>query len=254
MRYRIKWVLFLLPIWVVLSSFEPKDLKPTPGKIIHDFANVIPDAQERELHRKLVAYNDSTSTQISIVTIETLDGGEIAMFNTELAEQWGVGQGGKDNGIQILLAIEEKRVNIATGYGVEHVVTDALSRRIIENYMVPNFKSGNYYQGLHEATDVIFKLLVGEYKADDVRSEKELPGWATILIIIMIIALVMLSAKGGGRGGGGMRGRDLGTAIWLGSMGRGHSSSGFGGFGSGGGGFGGFGGGSFGGGGASGGW
>jgi uncharacterized protein len=244
--------LFLVPIWFLLVSFEPKDLKPSPGRIVHDFADVIPLNQERELERKLVAYNDSTSTQISVVTISTLDGGEIAMFNTELAEQWGVGQEGKDNGIQILLAIEERKVNIATGYGVEHVVTDAMSRRIIENYMVPNFKRGDYYQGLDAATDVIFKLLIGEYDGSDVRSEEELPTWATILIIIMIIAFILMSSRGG-RGGGGMRGRDLGTAIWLGSMGRGGSSSGFGGFG-GGGGFGGFGGGSFGGGGASGGW
>ncbi len=229
--------------------------KPSPPRLVNDFANIISPAEQQQLEKKLVAFDDSTSTQISIVTVATIHGYDIDDYNQRLGELWGVGRKGKDNGVVLLVAKQEREVSITTGYGIEAVLTDALSRRIIENNIVPNFKQGNFYNGLDEATTVIMQLATGEFTADDVKPavNKHL----IILIICLIIFFIFLSSilnrnkhytySGRGRSGGGFGG------PWMGGGGFGGGSWGGGGSSSGGG-FGGFGGGSFGGGGASGKW
>ena len=183
------------------------------------------------------------------------------MFAAELGQKWGIGQKGKDNGVLILVAKNERKVNISTGYGVEHLLTDALSRRIVENIITPNFKSGNFYAGLNKGTDAVFKVLTGEFKANPKeqksKTSSKLKGFFIFIVILLFFIFRNRNNRGGGKGG---RRRDMSsdilTAILFSNMGR--SSGGFGGGSSGGfggGGFsGGFGGGGFGGGGASGSW
>ena len=199
-----------------------------------------------------------------VITINSLDGNEIALYATELAHKWGVGQQGKDNGVVVLVAKEDRRMTIRTGYGVEHLLTDAFSRRIIENIMTPAFKQGNYYKGLDEGTSAIIQIMSGEYQGEQNDQEPEGRIPALFIVIIFIVIFLILSRRnrrGGGRNGGRRSGGfSLLDAIILSSAGRGgFGGRGFGGGSSGGsfggGGFGGgFGGGGFGGGGASGGW
>lgn len=235
---------------------------PLPGRLIHDFAQILPDRREAQLEQRLRALNDTTSIQISVVTLASTNGDDIALYNTELAHRWGVGQANTDNGIQILIATEDRKVNITTGYGAQEYITDALSKRIIENYMLPEFRKGDYSAGLDAAIAIIDSILQGKYTAEDLKSapnrgKRALPGGLFILLAIVL----MLWWNRGGRGGRG-RGRrrsvgeDIAAAILLSSLGRNRHHGGFGGggFGGGGGGFGGFGGGGFGGGGASGSW
>lgn len=258
------YFLLLLSTFLLGGSMAVAQFKiPSPPKnasSLYDYANILLANQHRTLENKLVRYSDSTSTQIVVVTIETIEGEDIAMLATEWAHQWGIGQKDKDNGILILLAKEERKVQIATGYGVEHLLTDALSSRIVRNVLIPNFKKGDYYGGLDQATDVIFQILNGEYQNDAPRQSttgrkgfKFLP----ILIFIVILFLISRGRKGGGRNGGRRSASStLLDVLILSSLGRG--GGGFGGGGSGGfgsGGFGGgFGGGGFGGGGAGGSW
>ena len=158
------------------------------------------------------------------------------------------------------MARDDRKIAINTGYGIEPLLTDALSKRIIETVIIPEFKLGNYYDGLNKGADAIFDVLNGEFKEE--RSFDKSPGFPfqTLLpFIIFIVILIILSNKGrrGGGKGGNRKGMDLWDIIVLSNMGRGgyRSGSSGGGFGSGGGGFGGgFGGGGFGGGGSSGGW
>ena len=100
------------------------------------------------MEQKLLRYQDSTSTQIVVVTLTSIGSNDIAMYGAELAQKWGIGQKGKDNGVLILVAKNERKINISTGYGVEHLLTDALSRRIIETLIKPQFKLQNFYAGL----------------------------------------------------------------------------------------------------------
>lgn len=236
---------------------------PKPGRLIHDFANVLPDREEALLESQLRALNDTTSIQISVVTLATTGGDDIALFNTELAHRWGVGQADTDNGVQILVAADDRKVNITTGYGSQEYLTDAMSKRIIEQYMIPEFKKGNYAGGIQNAITAIDDLMHGQFEGRAPRPKsvkRTLPGGLFILIALILMFIWRRGGRGGGgRGGRRSLGQDIATAILLSSMGRSNHGGFGGGFGGGsggfgGGGFGGFGGGGFGGGGASGSW
>ncbi len=235
--------------------------KPKEQTSVYDYINLLPQEQKKALEQKLIHYSDSTSTQIVIAIIHSTEGENINFLGAQWGQKWGIGQAGKDNGILILLARNDRRIAINTGYGVEGNLTDALSRRIIENVIVPQFKQDNYYGGLNGGSDAIFQVLNGEFKEDRTFDNDDDFSFDDFLpIIIFIVILIILSSrnrkKGGGKGGGKKSGLDLWDIIILSNMGRGgfSGSSSSGSFGSGGFSGGGFGGGGFGGGGASGGW
>lgn len=236
-----------------------KLLKNIPKQLVNDFTGTLTADQRQALENKLVAFDDSTSTQIAVVIISTLDGNDIADYNVKLGRAWGVG--GKDfsNGVVLLIAKKDHKLNIATGYGVEGALPDITCKQIIEDIIVPNFKGDDYYRGIEEGTDAMMQAVKGEYKAP-AGYHKKSGGSSILRIVFIIIMIIIFLAIGGGRGGrGGSFMSRRGFAAWtIGNMlmggggGRGGGWSGGGGGSSGG--FGGFGGGSFGGGGASGSW
>ncbi len=243
--------------------------KPNPPHLVNDLAHVMTPDQEASLENKLVAYDDSTSIQIAIVTVPSIGDAVIDDYALKILREWGVGNKKTNNGIVILAAIKERKVFIATGGGMEQSVPDATAKDIVDNEIVPNFKGSdgdNFYRGFDQATDAIIKAAAGEYKAPDGyaqrgRGHSSGRGGNLIgLIVIIVIVLVVIGRGrgGGGRGGGGLFGGSGILPFMLGSMlgggGRGWGGGGGFGGGGGGGGFGGFGGGSGGGGGAGGSW
>ncbi|WP_340064825.1 TPM domain-containing protein [Ascidiimonas aurantiaca] len=230
--------------------------KPTLQTSVYDYINLLNPAQKKNLESKLIHYSDSTSTQIVIAIIASTEGENINYLGAQWGQKWGIGQNKKDNGVLILLAKNDRKIAISTGYGTEATLTDALSKRIITNVIIPQFKNGNYYQGLDSGTDAVFKVLTGEFKAQG-QQKKGAPGnFVFMVVFLFVIIIIILSRIKGGKGGGHGRSRHGGSLtdiIILSNMGRGSWGS-SGGFGSGGGFSGGFGGGGFGGGGASGGW
>lgn len=243
--------------------------KPDPPRLVNDFAHVMTADQIEVLEQKLDAYDDSTSIQIAIVTLASIDDYPIEDVALKILRDWGVGNKKTNNGLVILATMKEHKVFIATGYGMEGSVPDATAKEIVDNEIVPNFKGGasdNFYRGFSNAADAIIKASHGEYKAPDgyaKRGRKGRGGGGNVigLIVIGIIILVIVAGGGGGGGRGGLFGSS-GLSFLLGSMlgsaGRGGWGGGGGwsggGGGGGGGGFGGFGGGSGGGGGAGGSW
>ncbi len=232
--------------------------QPNPPKLVNDFADVLSQDQEYALEQKLIAFEDSTSNQLAIVLIKSLEGYEIADYAVQLALKWGIGSK-KNNGILLLAAIDDRKVRIEVGYGLEPVITDAISKRIITNDIKPFFKQSQYYEGLDAATTDLFSASKGEFEGEYKYSKgkKKGKGIGIGVIIFIIILFFILSRFGGGKGGRG-GGGDFLTGMLLGNLlGGGHRGGGWGDF-SGGkgdfGGFGGFGGGSFGGGGSSGDW
>ena len=235
-----------------------------PNKLVTDYTQTLSENEINQLESKLVAFSDSTTTQIAVVIIKSLEGYDIADYSVKLAEKWGIGGSKNNNGVLLLASLGDRKVTIQTGYGVEGALPDGISRRIIENEIKPNFKSGNYYAGLDKGTNAIISYTKGEYKADRRTNKNKQPGGgkSVFLIIIVIIIIVLISRRGGGGGNQIIGGRGGSSPFWwmlmgsaLGSRGGGGGFGGFGGGGgSSGGGFGGFGGGSFGGGGASGDW
>jgi uncharacterized protein len=253
------FLLVLIPVLQVSAAEIPA--KPSPFKLVNDYAGILGPAEETQLEHKLRAYMDSTSTQIAIVSVNTLEGDDLFDFSQRLATSWGIGQKGKNNGLLILVVKDDRKMRIHTGYGMEGFITDAQSKRITDNILRPNFKQGFYYSGLNEAVDYIISRGTGEYKAEP----KKVGGKSVSKMIIpVIIMIIIFSIIGNNRNKKIRRysknnGVDLLTAAMLLGManrGGGIFGGGGGGFGGGGGGFGGgsFGGGGFGGGGASGSW
>jgi len=236
--------------------------KPTVETSVYDYIDLLPQQQEKALEQKLIHYADSTSTQIVLAIISSTEGENINYLGAQWGEKWGIGQKNEDNGILILLANDDRKIGINTGKGIEEYLTDGLSKRIIDNIIIPEFKKGDFYSGLDKGADVIFQVLNGTF--DETRTFGQPESFPIagllpfIIMLIIIIVLIKNRRKGGGRNnrGGHNGGLDIWDMIILSNMGRSSGGSSWGGGGSfGGGGFsGGFGGGSFGGGGASGGW
>ena len=257
----LSFILTCSPVIVTGQDVIPG--RPDPPRMVNDFADFLTATEEDNLEQKLVAFNNETSTQIAIVTVATLGGYDIADFSFRLGENWGVGQEGFDNGIVILVkpkTDEEKgEVFIATGYGLEGAVPDAIAKRIVEAEILPSFRKGEYFEGLNRAVTTLIELTRGEYTADEYMektADNPVPlGIGFFILLIFIVSL--LSRIRRGRHYSPRHNIPLWTALFLaGSVGRSHRGS-FGSFSSGGGsfgGFGGFGGGSFGGGGAGGSW
>ena len=261
------WVPALLLVSVALA--QQIGVIPPSGQWVTDLADLLTPAEERMLSRKLATYADTTSTQIVIVTLPTLNGVPAADYAVELGRRWGVGQKEYDNGVVILVAREEREVFIATGYGLEGAIPDALAGRIVRDIIVPRFRRGDFYGGLSAAVDAIIAAAQGEFQPPPRASEDRgvWVNWAA-LFVLLVVLLFFLSAMRSG--GGPPRGRKGARypyrvyrrepdfppiIIWGGGFGGGGGWSSGGGWG-GGGDFGGFsgGGGSFGGGGAGGHW
>lgn len=264
----VLWLFFGLLLAAGASVYGQNiPARPDPPKLVNDYAHVMTADQVGSLEQKLVAFDDSTSIQIAIVTLPSIGDYAIEDVALKILRDWGVGNKKTNNGLVILAAIKERKVFIATGYGMEGAVPDATAKEIVDNEIVPNFKGSsddNYYRGFSSAADAIIRASHGEYKADQAyanrgRKSKGNGGNAIGFIIFVIILLVALFGRGGGGGGGRGFGSSGILPFILGSMigGSGRSSGGGwsgGGGGGGGGGFGGFGGGSGGGGGAGGSW
>jgi len=151
-RINIKYVLFLTlfllsnTMLVYAQAEIPK--KPKKETSVYDEANLLNGSEKNALQQKLINYADSTSTQIVVATVNTINGEDIAFYAAKWAQEWGIGQAKEDNGVFVLVAKKERKLTISTGYGVEHLLTDALSKRIITNIITPQFKQGNFYGGL----------------------------------------------------------------------------------------------------------
>jgi len=254
--------IFLLSLFSLLFTLAfAQDFPEKPATLVNDYTNVLSADQKQSLENKLVAFSDSSSTQIAIAILKSVGDYDINEYAVELGRKWGVGQNGKNNGIMIVVAVGDRKISIQTGYGLEGALPDIYAKRIIDNDIKPNFKAGNYYAGLDEGTTSIIKYTRGEYKADGPKASSKKGGSGSIVIIIIIvIVIIIIMRKGGGGGSQVIGGRGASNALFwamlFGSGGGGRSSGGWGGgsSGGGGGGFGGFGGGSFGGGGSSGSW
>ena len=259
MRITSLLISFLLTsIFLSANDILPR---PTPPRMVNDVAGFLSPAEQADLERRLFQYNNQTSTQIVFVSVPDLKGYAVADYAVRLAHDWGIGQEGKDNGLLILVQpkTEERQgeIFIATGYGLEEYVPDAVAKRIVENDMLPYFRQGQNYQGVRTAVERIIDLTEGKYTADAYMKQTGAEGfpWGVLFFLFIFIIFPILSKASQARR------TSIGKNIpfWV-AMGLLMSSTGragrgsYGSFSGGGGSFGGFGGGGFGGGGAGGSW
>lgn len=226
----------------------------SPTGFVNDFAGIFNVTEKADLENVLVEFEKNSGNEISVVTIQSLQNDSIENYAVKLFEEWGIGKEKEDTGILILIALQDRAMRIEVGYGLEGVITDALSSRIIRNVITPSFQQEKYYEGVSGAIMAITSAINGDILPENLREEESLTPKMLgiivlsfvlffiifIVILVVIIKIVIYAVKKGyikpGRGGG----------RWGGGFGGGSSG--------GGGGFGGFGGGLSGGGGASGKW
>ena len=261
--HRLWWIVMLLllvGITVPAAQAQRVDMIPQSGQWVVDQAGLLSSVEEQTLERTVRFYADTTSTQIVIVTLPDLGGQDIALYATELGQQWGVGQKDQDNGIVILVSRDDHKVFIATGFGLEAAIPDVVVNRILNEIVLPDFKQGRFYAGLAGAVDALILAAAGEFTAERTprvitrTRRRRNRSFSGLLYVVMMIVFFVVSSfgRGGGRGGGRRYRRHGGLPfiIWGAASGFGGGSS----FGGGGFGGGGFGGGGFGGGGAGGSW
>lgn len=264
---------FVLLLFVLFSSNcifsqftipeKPKD--PSLQTSVYDYANLFNANEKKQLEEKLIHYADTTTTQIVVITVESLKGEDVSQLATKWGHTWGIGGTAKDdNGVIILISKNDRKIAINPGYGLEDRLTAGIGGEIIRNIIIPEFKAGSYYNGVDKGTNALFDVFKGKYKGTrkQNKQQQDFPFLPFIIIIVFILILASKNRRGGGNSGNsGGGGPSLLDVIILSNLGR--NSGGFGGgFGGGssgggfgGGGFGGgFGGGGFSGGGSSGSW
>ena len=256
-------ILWALGIFSATALNLPEPMKP--ARLVNDFADIFTPSQRQTLERRLVAFADSTSTQIAVVSVNDLDRAAISDYAARLFDKWGIGGGAdKNNGILILIKPKtlssRGEVFISTGYGLEGAVPDALAGRIVDYDLLPHFRQGDYFGGVNQAVSTLMGLTRGEFTADQYLARHEQGSGRGGLWALLGFLLLLALLTGGSKRNSGhtiTSDGDVARAILWGSIlssGHHRSGGGFGGFTGGGGGFGGFGGGFTGGGGAGGSW
>jgi uncharacterized protein len=205
------------------------------GRVV-DEAGLLTAAESRSLTEMLEAHERATTNQVVVVTLKSLQGTSIEDYGYQLGRHWGIGQKGKDNGALLIVAPNERKVRIEVGYGLEGELTDAASKLIIENIIVPAFKAGQFGPGIVAGTGAILKVLGGEelvVPAKRREAERETGGLPLLpMLFVGLFWLLAMRGRSGRRGG-------VYPIFFPGGGGRGGGGFGGGGFSGGGGGFGG---------------
>jgi uncharacterized protein len=263
----LRYNTFLFFLVLAGSVFAQSFPAPSnPPRLVNDLTGVLDENTRNQMEQTLVQFSNETSTQIAVAILDDLSGYDVSDYTFRLAESWGIGQKGKNNGILVLIKPKSGREKgeafIAVGYGLEGVVPDAVARRIVNNEMIPRFRENDYTGGLQAGLGVLMQITRGEFTGEKyLANTGGSPAKGGIIFLLLIVGVVFILIKGQ-RAQSSAIGHSLPFWVMLSMLGSGSShsgrwdnfSSGSGGFGGGGGGFGGFGGGSFGGGGAGGSW
>ncbi len=240
---------FLLLFVLIQLNTQAVYRKPVPANVgyINDFAKILSIDENAKLENYLKDYYDTTSTQIAVVIEQTLNGRDVFDRAMDFSRAWGVGTAGKNNGVVLYIAIDDRKIHILTTNETEDYISDGDLGEIIRNDITPYFKTKNYAGGIFSGIVKIQSLLNGTYTNDGkVASKNSLT--TIIIIFVLFVLLSIFFRKNGNQGGGGYK---RGGTYWFPSTGGGSWSGGSGG----GGGWGGFGGGGgFSGGGAGGSW
>lgn len=266
MKKFIKYSLLILWAHLALITSYGQDLPkgityrdvipdiPNPPRLCNDLADILSPSEEDLLEQKLLDFEKTSSNELAIVTVESLGGLAAWEFANELGRKWSIGKQKKKNGVLILVAKTDREVNISPGYGLSGKLTSAVCGKIIRSHITPNFKAGNFYQGLSDASDAVIAATNGLYTSEDeTHNMSPVPKYISVFLLLFLFAFIIflfimlrknrrniyVSRRGytydrgwdslPGTGGGWFSGSDWGSG--------GGGGGGFGGFGGGGGGF-----------------
>lgn len=177
-------------------SAEPKF--PSPGGVVNDHAGVIGPVNRTNIEQLAASLKQKNGSELAVVTIKTAAPLDAKTYAVELFKRWGIGEKGKDNGILILAAVEDKRVEIEVGYGLEGIITDGFSGRVLDEKVIPQFKSGNFGQGIYDGSVSIVEKINAEYDPSaPVRKGNPALAYIILLVSLLFIAALLISARFG---------------------------------------------------------
>ncbi len=230
MKQRILLLLFLLAAFPLISNAQ-KEIPELGGRRLHDEAHVLSPMTVEWLDRQLKVFEDSTSNQMAILIVKSLDGETIEQYGIRVADKWKLGTKDRDNGVILLISIDEHKARIEVGQGLEGTLPDIRCNQIIRNEIAPRFRRDDYDGGVTAAVDAISQSIKGEYKTDNRSTSGRTRGRSGAMIVILIIfVLFRLFANRGGRSGGWSSGGGWyyggGGGSWGGGGGGGFSGGG----------------------------
>lgn len=244
--------ILLLLLWPISVVAQDVPNAPQPPRLVNDLAKLMQAGDAQQLESKLLAYEQRTSNEIALVTIPSIGDYDVHEYAQALGRKWNIGKAKKRNGVLVLIAVKERKINISPGDGLQGVITDAVCSRIIRNTITPAFRDQAYFSGLDSAASQLMRAAEGEFTADPREEDNGLPGPEIVIIILFIALIAFFAFKSpgpytyvSGRGWTQQRRRgpwDDGPGMpWggggFGGGGGSSSGGGFGGFGGGGGGF-----------------
>lgn len=219
---RINARLFISSILILFFYFGSSLVAAAPNfpnltSRVVDNAQLLTPQAKHDLETRLAKYEQTTTNQVVVLTLPTLNGYDIEDYGYQLGRRWQIGQKGKNNGVILIVAPKERKVRIEVGYGLEPVITDLISNQIIQTVILPSFKKGEYQKGIIEGTQSILDVLGGKTitKTKDKTQTSSKYGWLEWLFFLLIIiffirnpglAFLIFAGSGnrfGGRGGGG---------------------------------------------------
>ncbi len=214
---------------------------PPLKRHVTDLAGILTPSELNRLEENLIAFENETSNQIAVLIINSLEGEPIEQYSIRVADQWKLGTADRDNGVLLLIAVQDHQMRIEVGYGLEGVLTDLISSQIIRNVIAPEFNKGNYYTGIDQGLRAIMMATKNEYQADPRQRESyQAERGKSLASLIFFIIFISLFIGGGRRGRRNLLGAIFFSNMFGGGDWRsGGSGGGFGGFSGGGGGFGG---------------
>lgn len=224
----MKRILLVFGIWFLASTaFAQRAIPPQGGYLIHDDANVLSQQDKAMLEYLVKAEDDSTSNQIAVLIIPSLDGDDIDSYANRVYNEWKLGTEKKDNGVLFLVSIGDRRMRMEVGAGLEGVLTDVQASRIDRDRVAPYFRQGDYAGGVKVGVVSIIQTIKGEYVNDQPRKHRQKKPFSWVsLIVLLIIIIISSRRRGGGSGGYMSRG---GWFLPMGGFGGGGSGGSYGG-------------------------
>jgi len=189
MRF-LKLIFVLVLFLLIPASVYALNLPKYSGRV-NDFAQIFSSDFKSSLEQKLSQIETNTTDQIAVVTVKNLQGTTIEDFAEQLFKSWGIGQKGKDNGLLVLVALEERQVRIEVGYGLESTITDGRAGDVIRNYITPEFKKSNYEKGISDGIDRLNQYLTGEVTDNPpVTKTKKVNSDFVVTVIILVLSFL----------------------------------------------------------------
>jgi len=158
------WLLCVLCLGIFLLAQYTIPDKPSVLYPVYDEVGILSQSEKEKLNQKLIKFEDSTSTEIEVVIISSTKGEDINFLATKFGQKWGIGKKGVDNGVVFLIATEDRTMSIQQGRAVEQYLTASVAGQILDYLVTPNFRKGNWYEGINQGTDAIIEAVQGKFQ------------------------------------------------------------------------------------------